>query len=781
MDARAGAERAQGGAEPAGAALAVRAQPPEVEAPPEISAPASSAGGPGAVTSSLRHALRELGPVRGARLLLRVNQQEGFDCPGCAWPEPRGHRALAEFCENGAKAVAEEGTRARATPELFARHSVAELSGWSDLELGRAGRLTHPMVLRPGATHYAPLPWDEAFALVAEELQALASPDEAVFYTSGRTSNEAAFLYQLFARAFGTNNLPDCSNLCHESSGTGLGETLGVGKGTVQLEDFARAQAIVVMGQNPGTNHPRMLAALQDAARAGAAIVSVNPLREAGLVAFRHPQEVSGWLGRGTPLAKQFLQVRINGDVALLQATAKALLEREARAPGTVVDRAFVEAHTDGFEAWAAHVGALAWEPLLAGAGVARGEVEELADLLARSERIIFCWAMGLTQHENAVSNVQEIVNLLLLRGAIGKPGAGACPVRGHSNVQGDRTMGIWEKPRPAFLDALEREFGFPPPRAHGLDVVGALRALEDGRARVLFALGGNLLSAAPDTERTARALRRARLTAHASTKLNRSHLVTGRTALILPVLGRTERDLQPGGPQLVSTENSMGVVASSQGRLAPASPHLLSEPRLVARLAEAALGARSPIPWGALADDYDRLRERIERVVPGFERFNQRLREPGGFVLPNAARERTFRTATGKARFTVHHAPRWELAEGQLLLMTIRSHDQYNTTLYGLDDRYRGIRGGRRVVLVHPDDLRARGLEAGQPVDLTSWFRGEARTARRFTTVPYDLPRGCAAAYFPEANALVPLDAVAHKSNTPASKSVIITLAAAR
>ncbi len=700
--------------------------------------------------------------MRGALLLARLNQFDGYDCPGCAWPDPDGGRSAFEFCENGAKAIAEEGTRERATPEFFARHSVAELLQESDYFLGKAGRLTSPMVLRPGATHYQALPWDEAFALVGRELRALASPDEAVFYTSGRTSNEAAFLYQLFVRAYGTNNLPDCSNMCHESSGSGLSETIGIGKGTVRLDDFEKAQVIVVAGQNPGTNHPRMLTALQAAKRAGAKIISVNPLREAGLIAFKHPQEL---LRRATTLSDHFLQVRINGDVALFQGLGKALIEAQA------VSREFVRERTEGFDAYAARLRNSNWGDIETGSGVRESEIRAAAALLASSERIIVCWAMGLTQHANAVDNVREVVNVLLLRGAIGKPGAGVCPVRGHSNVQGDRTMGVWEKPAPAFLDALEKATGIRAPREHGLDTVETIHALHDGRAKIFFALGGNFLSASPDTEYTATALRNARLTAHVSTKLNRSHLVTGATALILPCLGRTEDD----AGQFVTTENSMGVVQMSRGRVPPASEELLSEPEIVARLAEATLPS-SPVRFRWLAEDYDRIRDLIAQVIPGADAYNERVRKPGGFYLPNGPRDGKFTTASGRAKFTVHDLPPHSLRKGELLMMTVRSHDQYNTTIYGLDDRYRGIHQGRSVVFVNPLDLRELGFVDGQTVDVVSEFRdGVKRRASHFRLVAYPTARGTCAAYFPEANVLVPLDSTADGSGTPTSKSIVV------
>ncbi len=759
----------------------VRAQPPETIAALDRRPPPSVAGGIPAIVASARHVFREAGLLRGTRLLRALNQFDGYDCPGCAWPEPDRERSVAEFCENGAKAIAEEGTLRRVGPEFFARHGVAELGERSDYWLGKQGRLTHPVVLRPGATHYEPISWDEAFSLIARHLAALASPDEAVFYTSGRTSNEAAFLYQLFARELGTNNLPDCSNMCHESSGSALSETIGIGKGTVTLDDFRRARLVVVAGQNPGTNHPRMLSALQEAKRSGARIVAINPLPEAGLLRFKHPQEPLRLLGPGTPLTDLFLQVRVNGDVALLQGIGKVLLEEERKSPGQVVDHAFVRERTEGYLAYAEGLEAVSWADVVRGSGVPEERIRAAARLFMETDRIVFCWAMGLTQHENAVDNIREVVNVLLLRGSFGKPGAGVCPVRGHSNVQGDRTMGIYEKPNASFLDALDRATGIASPRHEGLDTVEAIHALHEGRAKVFFAVGGNFLSATPDTEYTADALRRAQLTAHVSTKLNRAHLIAGTTALILPCLGRTERDLQAGGEQFVTTENSMGVVQMSRGRLPPAGEHLLSEPQIVSRLARAALGARSTVQWEWLADDYDRIRDLIARVVPGTEGYNERVRRPGGFYLPNGPREGRFTTPSGKARFTVHPLPAAELPPGHLLMMTVRSHDQYNTTIYGLADRYRGLSGERRVVFMNREDIAGLGLRDEQVVDLTSHFRGETRTARRFVVVPYDIPRGCACTYFPEANALVPARQVAHTSNTPASKSVVITVAPAR
>jgi molybdopterin-dependent oxidoreductase alpha subunit len=753
------------------------AQPPEELIPVQIKPVSKVAGGVPSIIEAAKSAWTEMGPVRGTRTLLKLNQMGGFDCPGCAWPEPDGERSHAEFCENGAKHVADEATTKRVTPEFFKQWSVADLSHQPDYWLGKQGRITQPMVLRKNAGHYEPIDWDDAFELIAGELNSLNYPDQAIFYTSGRTSNEAAFLYQLFVRQFGTNNLPDCSNMCHESSGTALSETIGVGKGTVMLEDFDLAEAIFVIGQNPGTNHPRMLTSLQKAKRNGCKIVHINPLPETGMTRFKHPQEITGWLGKGTPLADLFLQVRINGDVALLKGIMKEILAAEERSSGRALDHEFIQNYTTGFAAFKEALGKVHWGDLLDQCGVPKARIEDAARIFIKSERTIFCWAMGLTQHKNAVANIQEIVNLMLLRGQIGKPGAGLCPVRGHSNVQGDRTMGIWERPTDAFLDKLSAEFNFDPPRAHGFDTVKAIQAMHDRKAKVFFALGGNFLSATPDTEYTADALRRCRLSVQVSTKLNRGHLITGEQALILPCLGRTEIDLQETGAQFVTTENSMAVVQASRGFLPPASPHLLSEPAIVAKLARATLEDRTAVAWEDLVADYDRIREHIARVVPGFDDYNRRVRQPGGFHLPNAASERVFKTASRRAVFTIHELPEHNLQPGQLLMMTIRSHDQFNTSIYGLDDRYRGIHNGRRVVLMNKDDIRIVGLKEGQIVDLISHFEGEERIARHFVVVPYDIPRRSAATYFPEANVLVPVRSVADKSNTPASKSVIISI----
>jgi len=734
-----------------------------------------AAGGLAALAATTRHLVRDGAVRRGGRALLAMNQPAGFDCPGCAWPEPAAdHRSRFEFCENGAKAMAEETTTHRASPEVFAALSIDELRLLSDFELGQLGRLTHPLVLE--GRHYRPIAWGDAIALLADELRA-AGPDASAFYTSGRTSNEAAFLYQLVVRMFGTNNFPDCSNMCHESSGIALTDVIGAGKGTVSLEDFEHADLILVIGQNPGTNHPRMLSTLREAAKRGATIVAINPLREVGLVRFAHPQKPLDVLGGGVELAQDYVQVTIGGDQAFFLGVAKAILEREAAAPGTVIDRAFLDDRTSGFGDYAAHVAALPWAVLVERSGVDEATMRRIADRYVAAETVIACWAMGLTQHKHSVVTIQEIVNVMLLRGNLGRRGAGLCPVRGHSNVQGDRTMGITYRPRTAFLDALGATLGFTPPRAPGLDTVQTIQAMERDEIRVFVAMGGNWVSATPDTDRTARALERCALTASVSTKVNRTHLYPGARALILPCLGRSEVDTQASGPQFVTVEDSMSMVHRSQGVLPPASEHCRSEPAIVAMLGQALFGALGDarVPWAELAGDYDRIRDLISLIVPGFADFNTRVRTADGFQLPNVGRDGTF--IAGRAKFTVATPPDLGLPPGRLRMMTIRSHDQYNTTIYGLDDRYRGIHAERRVVFVNPTDLHELGLVERQVVDLISeWHDGE-RVAERFIVVPYALPRRCAATYFPEANVLVPLDSVADKSNTPTSKSVVIRI----
>jgi len=754
-----------------------------------VTEPEHTAAGLKAILSTLKHTIGEMGVIRALRTLKAMNQKDGFDCQSCAWADPDGERHLFEFCENGAKAVADEATTKKVTPDFFTKYSVAELSRKSDFWLGKQGRVTNPMVLRKGATHYAPVSWEDAFALLAKELNALASPDEALFYTSGRASNEAAFLYQLFVRQFGTNNLPDCSNMCHESSGTALTESIGIGKGTVTLEDFEKCDLIIILGQNPGTNHPRMLTSLERAKRNGAKIISINPLPEAGLMSVvnPNPQEHKNILkfsvdvlgNRGTPLSDLHLPVRINGDMAVLKGMMKFMFEAENANPGAVLDVDFIERETAGYEEFRANLEKANWDDIVEQSGVSRVLIEQAAALYIKSNRVITCWAMGLTQHKNAVGTIQEIANLHFLRGQIGRTGAGLCPVRGHSNVQGDRTVGIWERPREEFLKALDKEFNFTAPRKNGYDTVEAIRAMAVGAAKVFFALGGNFLSATPDTEYTAKALQRCKLTAQIITKLNRTALITGEQSLILPCLGRSEKDLQSGGEQFVSCENSMGVVQMSKGILEPVSEYLRSEPWIVANLAKAVLENKSTIDWDALVSDYDNTRDKIERVIPGFENYNERVRQGGGFYLPNAPREGVFPTATGKANFTVHELPIHEFASGELIMMTIRTHDQFNTTVYGLDDRYRGIYNERRVILMNPEDVRERNLKAGQVVDLTSHFDdGIERQARHFIVVPYNIPRRCAATYFPETNVLVPIGSTADRSNTPVSKFVRITVA---
>jgi molybdopterin-dependent oxidoreductase alpha subunit len=734
-----------------------------------VGRPERSAAGLGGVVHGLAPGLAQMGVRRSARTLLKLNQVGGFDCPGCAWPEPGpSHRPHAEFCENGAKAVAEEATLRRVGPAFFAAHSVAELAERSDHWLGQQGRLTHPMVLRD--SHYAPISWDDAFALIASVLTRI-PPDEAAFYTSGRTSNEAAFLYQLFARAYGTNNLPDCSNMCHESSGVALSSTIGVGKGSVSLADIHRASLLVIVGQNPGTNHPRMLSALETAKQHGAKIIAINPLPEAGLIRFRNPQRPSGIVGDGTPLADRYLQIRVGGDRALFRAFGSLLIEWGA------VDRAFVDTYTEGFADYRAAAAELDWPATMAATGLSREEIVAAARMLAASDATIVCWAMGLTQRRDSVPTIREIVNVQLLRGMIGKPGAGLCPVRGHSNVQGDRTMGIWHE-SPAWLPKLASRLDFRAPSGPGLDTVGTIRALRDGRVKVFVGLGGNFAAATPDASVTADALRSCELTVQISTKLNRSHVVPGRTALILPCLGRTERDVQAAGEQFVTVEDSMSCVHASRGVLEPASEELRSEAAIVCGLARAVL-PDSPIPWETYAADYRAIREEIAAVIPGFADYESRVAHGPGFTLPHPPRDRRrFPTASGRAMFTAGAVSVVELPPGRLVLQTVRSHDQYNTTIYGLDDRYRGIRGGRKVIFVNHDDLSELGLADGSQVDIVSeWTDGTERRAAGFRVVAYPTARGCAAAYFPEANVLVPLDSTAAESNTPASKEIVVRL----
>jgi molybdopterin-dependent oxidoreductase alpha subunit len=741
----------------------------------EIKSPKREAGGMPAVVSSMKHVFAEVGVVAGTQALLKVNQFDGFDCPGCAWPDPDHERSMVEFCENGAKAVAEEATTAVCDEDFFKKHSVAEINQWTDYEIGKSGRVIKPMILREGASHYEPIAWQDAFHLIGTSLKKLNSPHEAIFYTSGRTSNEAAFLYQLFVRLYGTNNLPDCSNMCHESSGVALTETVGIGKGSVTLDDFYNTEVIVIVGQNPGTNHPRMLTALQKAKQNGTIIITVNPLEEAGLIGFRHPQHPMDLVGKPTNITDIWLPVKINEDVALFKAWMKMLLQRERENPDSVFDHDFIREKTAGYDTLIQHLDGLDVSSLIERTGVPLEKMQEAVRILAEKKKIIVCWAMGLTQHKNAVDNIREIVNLLLLKGSIGKPGAGTCPVRGHSNVQGDRTMGIYEKPRPEFLDSLQRVFDFEPPRESGYDTVEAIQAMADGKAKVFIAMGGNFLSATPDTDFTASALRKCDLTVQISTKLNRSHVTPGKVALILPCLGRTERDVQPSGEQFVTVENSTGVVHQSKGGKDPVGEDLLSEPRIVTELAKATLS--SPLSWDAWADNYDRIRDLIEKTIPGFDRYNERVRKPGGFYLPNGARVGEFKTTNFKANFTVNELADHVLKPHEFLMMTIRSHDQYNTTIYGMDDRYRGIYHGRRVVFMNEGDMANHSLATGDVVDIVSEYDGVLRKAEDFVVVRYQIPQQNIATYFPEANPVIPYNHHARGSQTPISKSVIVRL----
>ena len=737
--------------------------------------PKKAAAGVTGVWVALQRGVSQMGLRRTAKTLLKLNQADGFDCVSCAWPDPDPeHRHTAEFCENGAKATAEEATNKRVTPGFLANHSIAALDSHDEYWLGQQGRITEPFIKRSGSSHYEAISWDDANSLIATHLNGLASPDEAVFYTSGRASNEAAFLYQLFIRAFGTNNLPDCSNMCHESTSVALAESIGIGKASVSLRDIYDAELIVIAGQNPGTNHPRMLSALETAKLRGAKIISVNPLREAGLVNFRNPQKPRGVVGRGTDLADLHLPIRINGDLAFFQAVGSLLVGWDA------LDHDFINTHTTGFDVWAEHLRQIDWGFVESTTGLSRAQITEAAKMIGESKATIYCWAMGLTQHHNSVATIKEVVNVALAQGNIGKRGAGLCPVRGHSNVQGDRTMGIWEKPPKHFLDALQKEFGFDPPRENGFDTVDAIRALRDGKAQVFVGLGGNFVQAAPDTGVTIEAMRKASLTVQISTKLNRSHLVCGDVALILPTMGRTEKDVQGGVEQYVSVEDSMCSVHASRGPLEPASKHLRSEVAIVAGIAEATLGDRHGIDWAGMGADYGKIREHISRVVPGFADYNTKVDRPGGFVLPHPPRDsRTFTTKSGLGEFVASPIEALQVPEGHLLLQTLRSHDQFNTTIYGHSDRYRGIKDGRRVVFIHADDITGLGFTDGDFVDLvTRWEDDDVdRVAPNFRLVAYDTPRGSAAAYYPETNPLVPLDSTAIGSNTPTSKSVIVSL----
>jgi len=744
----------------------------------EVGKPKDWAAGMPGVYHSMKPAIEQMGVGRTVKTMLALNQKGGFDCPSCAWPDP-GHRSAFEFCENGAKAVTWEATPVVVSSGFWAQHPISDLLERSEYWLGMQGRLTEPVYKAAGDDHYRPISWDDAFSIIAKKLNSLASPHESAFYTSGRTSNEAAFAYQLFIRAFGTNNLPDCSNMCHESSGWAMGQTIGIGKATVSYDDFAKAELIIVMGQNPGTNHPRMLTALENAKRAGAEIVAINPLPEAGLQRYKNPQKPRGVIGRGTEIADQFMQIRSGGDMALLQAISKRVFAAEDKNPGTVLDHEFLEEYCHGLAELREHLALVDEAAVLEATGLTVDEIDELAARYLKADRVIITWAMGITQQKKGVATIKEIINLLLLRGNIGKPGAGASPIRGHSNVQGDRTMGIWEQMPPAFMDAIEKEFGFDPPREHGVDAVETIHQMLDGTIKVFVALGGNLVGAISDTQAAEAAMQNTDMTVQISTKLNRSHAVVGREALILPTRGRTEIDMQASGEQFVSVEDTVCAVHASWGKVKPVAPNSLSEVAIVSRLARAVLGDKVQVDWAGFEANYDLIREHISHVVDGCEDYNRKVRQEGGFVLPNGPRDsRTFTTPTGKAMLTVNALEYIERPAGTLILQTMRSHDQFNTTIYGHNDRYRGIKKGRHVVFVNPDDLAELGLADGQFVDVRGEYKDEReRVLRGFRLVSYPTARGCAAAYYPEANVLVPLDHMAEGSKTPISKAVIVRL----
>lgn len=728
--------------------------------PPKVSV------GPKSVSNASKMILHAMPPWKALKLLSKLNQKKGIDCPGCAWPDPEKRSKIGEFCENGVKAIAEEAQHKLAGEVFFKQHTIESLRKRSDYWLGQQGRLAQPMIKKEGSNRYEPIEWKDAFETIGSHLKSLNHPDEAVFYTSGRTSNEAAFLYQLFVRKFGTNNLPDCSNMCHESSGVGLSETLGIGKGSVTLKDFEHAEVILIFGQNPGTNHPRMLNSLEKAKRKGAKIIVINPLKEVALMKFKNPQKVNGWISRGTDIADLYLQIRINEDVALLKAWLKLLLQDENN-----LDSNFIKDKTSGIEALKSDLANYALDDLIQQSGLSKEDVLLSAHWLAAKSKIIACWAMGLTQHVNAVDNIREIVNLLLLKGSIGKKGAGTCPVRGHSNVQGDRTMGIWERPTKAWTDKLKEAFNFDPPESPGYNVVETIEAMNADKVRFFMALGGNFLPAAPDTMYTEQGIQKCELTVHISTKLNRTHLAPGKTSLILPCLGRTDKHIQNGREQVVTVENSMGVVHGSHGSLTPPSKYLKSEPEIVASIAASTLG-NEDINWGGLIEDYDNIRDLIAKAISGFEDYNERLKRDNGFDLPNGARDGVFNTPSKKAEFTVNQLAE-KIPDGhKYIMMTIRSHDQFNTTVYGMDDRYRGIFGGRNVVFMNETDMQEESLSQGDTVELSNNYK-VTRKVSGFTVVAYDIPKGCVATYFPEANPLVPLHLQARRSHTPASKSV--------
>ena len=741
----------------------------------EIKKPASKAAGLAAIIQTMKFMIREPGLLKGIKGLLRMNQKNGFDCSSCAWPDPSGHRSKNEYCENGAKALASESTRKKITSEFFRNHSLKDLSQKTDYWHELQGRLTEPMFKDVGETHYSPISWSESYNLISAELQNLDSPNEASFYTSGRASNEAAFVYQLMVRLFGTNNLPDCSNMCHESSGAALVETIGIGKGTVDLNDFERADVIFVVGQNPGTNHPRMLSALQDAVRRGSTVISVNPIFEAGLKAFAHPQEIRGAMNLAMPIAADHVAIKPGGDLAFFKALGKSLIEKSEH-NSDILDHQFISDYTKNFEHYKKSVQSASWEELIENSGVQKNQIDRIANVVSQSRGMITCWAMGITQTENAVATIREIVNLHLCRGQIGKKGAGLCPVRGHSNVQGDRTMGIWEKMPKSFHDSLDTHLNFKSPRNHGYDVVETIRAMETKKVRFFMALGGNFLSASPDTERTSKAIEKCSMTVQISTKLNRSHCIVGEKSLILPCLVRSEEDRQEDEKQIISTENSMGIVQSSLGIFKPISSNLKSEIEILCKIAIKLFPERSDTFEGFFKN-HDQIRDMIEKVIPGFESYNLRVRKRGGFSLPNGPKKREFKTKSGKALFTSNEILKNNYADNILILQTLRSHDQFNTTVYGLEDRYRGIYNDRNVIMMNEDDMKSRSIKPLMKVDVVSIFKGKERHLRNLKAVPYKMPRGACAAYFPEANVLVPLDKTAKVSNTPTSKDIPVRI----
>jgi len=738
----------------------------------ELKEPVTHAAGLLGVKEALKHSFKEMGIARSMKALIEMNQKDGFDCPSCAWPDPEKPSKIGEYCENGAKALADEATTKTADSTFFKKHSVEELSQLTDYELNKLGRLTEPLVLKPESLYYEPIDWQDAFVLISQELKKLASPDEVIFYTSGRSSNEAAFLYGMFARAFGTNNMPDCSNMCHESSGVALSETLGIGKGSIKLEDLYKAEVVIVAGQNPGTNHPRMLSALEKCKQNGGKVISINPLEESGLINFRNPQNLKGLVGSGEDLADLHLPVKINQDIALVKLILKRLAKLDA-VEQSVFDHEFINTYVQGYDALLADMTNYNETNLLEKCGVSEEKINQTVSLLSKKSKIVVCWAMGLTQHKNGVENIREYINLLLLKGAIGKPNSGTCPVRGHSNVQGDRSVGIMHFVNEALNQRIKKHLGFTPPAKEGVDTVGAMKAMHEGHAKVFMCLGGNFLMAASDTEYTAKALQNCELTVQVSTKLNRTHLVTGKTALILPTIGRSEKDIKNGKQRKFTVENSMGRVTQSKGVLKPASDNLMSEPEIIATLANTYFECKHAMDWKALGENYELIREQIDKVIKGFKETEKRSKGVG-YYLPNNVRELDFsKLPNGKAQLTINKLPKHDLESDEFMLMTIRSHDQFNTTIYGLDDRYRGVYNERRVLFINKEDMDSFGFKKFDKVDITSNYNDTKRTAENFLIIPYNIPKGNLAAYFPETNVLVPHNHFADRSKTPISKSI--------